>query len=180
MPAPGMLWRHVIISTWNSWLPGDPRGFRTEEHKIHSSGDYRNPPPPGEHAGLHEYSERLSDDAVVLPWELRAVVGRRFVTKLQQLHYQVLAAAIAGTHAHFLAELPEEIKQTRKVIGECKSASSHSIRHWLPGRVWGHLGSFKPIRSTRYQRNVYRYILEQEDAWVWSFRDGESENHFGR
>src|SRR5262249_17500638 len=51
MPAEGKLWRHVIISTLNSWLPGDPRGFRAVNHKIHSSGDYKNPP-PGEHAGL--------------------------------------------------------------------------------------------------------------------------------
>ena len=29
MPEEGKRWRHVIISTLNSWLPGDPRGFRT-------------------------------------------------------------------------------------------------------------------------------------------------------
>jgi hypothetical protein len=50
MPLPGMAWRHLVIFTHNSWLPGDPRGFRSQNHKILSSGDYKNPPPPGEHA----------------------------------------------------------------------------------------------------------------------------------
>ena len=29
MPRAGMRWRHVVISTVNSWLPGDPRGSVT-------------------------------------------------------------------------------------------------------------------------------------------------------
>jgi REP element-mobilizing transposase RayT len=171
-----MLWRHVIISTVNSWLPGDPRGFRTLHHKIHSSGDYKNPPPPGEHAGLHRYSDEISKDAVIIPWDLRAIVGKKLVEKLKQMEYRVLAVAVAGMHSHMLAELPEDVVATRKIVGQCKSASSHAIREHLPGRVWGHLGKFKPVRSTKHQRNTYHYILEQEDAWVWSFRDGEREN----
>ncbi|HEX3314753.1 MAG TPA: hypothetical protein VHR72_07680 [Gemmataceae bacterium] len=31
------------LSTYGSWLPGNPRGFRSRKHRIHSSGDYKNP-----------------------------------------------------------------------------------------------------------------------------------------
>lgn len=53
-----MKWRHVVISTRSSWLPGSPRGWRSRNHKRHSSGDYKKPPPPDEHEGLREYVEK--------------------------------------------------------------------------------------------------------------------------
>ena len=29
-----------MFGTYSSWLPGDARGFRNRDHRIHSSGDY--------------------------------------------------------------------------------------------------------------------------------------------
>ena len=50
-----LAWRHVVIGTLRSWNFGDERGFRSRGHRIHSSGDYKNPPPRGEHAKLNEW-----------------------------------------------------------------------------------------------------------------------------
>jgi REP element-mobilizing transposase RayT len=172
MPKPGMRWRHVVISTLNSWLPGDPRGFRTMDHNIHSSGDYKNPPPKGEHSGLHEYSKKISDNPVIIPRELRETVGRAILAKLEKLNHQVLAIAVAGMHTHFLVELPESITKVRHIVGQCKTTSSHAIRSQLPGRVWGHRGKFEAVDDSKYQRNAFSYILRQKNAWIWSFRDG--------
>src|SRR5438067_2338545 len=108
MPKPGMRWRHVIISTHNAWHPSDPRGFRTKDHKLHSSGDYKNPPPPGEHAGLHSYSKRISGAMVVIPRALRPIVGNAMLDKLKKLQYQCLIISVAGTHAHMQVELPND------------------------------------------------------------------------
>jgi len=66
MPSPGQRWYHIILNTRGTWLPGDPRGFRSQSHKIHSSGDYKHPPPKGEHAGLHHYSKMISGPPVSL------------------------------------------------------------------------------------------------------------------
>jgi REP element-mobilizing transposase RayT len=167
-----MRWRHVVISTHNSWLPGDPRGFRAKNHKIHSSGDYKNPPPPGEPAGLYAFSKNISGAPVVIPPDLRRVVGKSILAKLNKLHFRTLAMAVAGMHVHFLAELPADIKKVRHVVGQCKAVSSHQIRDRLPGRVWGHGGSFKPVDTPEYQQHVYQYILDQEDAWIWCYKDG--------
>ncbi len=175
MPKPGMRWRHVVIGTLNSWLPGDPRGFRSRDHKIHSSGDYRNPPPPGEHGGLHRYSKRISGEPVVIPAELREVAGRAMLAKLKKLEHQILALAVAGMHTHMLVELPEDIAVVRSVVGQCKAAASHKIQHALPGRVWGGRGKYKAVDDAQYQRRVYGYILNQNDAWTWSFKDGFSD-----
>jgi len=171
-----MLWRHVTIGTHNSWLPGEPRGFRAKNHSVHSSGDYRNPPPVGEHAGLFVYSKKISAEPIIIPSDLRAAVGKAMIRKLSKLGYQVLAVSVAGMHSHMLVELPADVKTTKRIVGHCKSASSLAIRDRLPGRVWGRLGSFKPVKDPAYQKKVYRYILDQEDAWHWSYRDGIPED----
>lgn len=173
MPLPGLRWRHVVISTLHSWLPGDERGFRSKDRKIHSGGDYRNPPPLGEHAGLLRYSRSISGDPVVIPQSHRPIVGRAILAKLRKLGFRAVALAVAGMHAHLLVELPDEVKRIKQLIGQCKTVSSHAIRDALPGRVWGHDGGYKPVDDTAHQRNVYRYILRQKGAWVWSFKDGE-------
>ncbi len=172
MPKPAMRWRHVTLGTHNSWLPGEPRGFRSFDHKLHSSGDYKNPPPKGEHAGLHSYSKRISGAAVVLPVECRPFVGQEILQKLQDDGYQVLALAVAGMHTHIQVELPDDLPTIRRIIGNCKRAASHAIRELLPGRVWVRDGGYKPIDDAEHQRNVFHYILQQMDAWIWSYKDG--------
>ena len=173
MPKPGMRWRHIVISTLNSWLPGDPRGFRTRKHKIHSSGDYKNPPPAGEHAGLRHFSMQISGQKVVIPKHLRETAGRAILKKYRKLQYRVLAISVSATHSHSLAELPDEIKVVRHIVGQCKTTSSHAVRNEIPGRVWGAGGGFKPVDTPEHQGRVYRYILGQKDAWVWSYKDEE-------
>ena len=172
MPKDGMCWRHVTIGTHNSWLPGDPRGFRSKDHKIHSSGDYKNPPPTGEHVGLYEYSKRISGEPIIILSELRPVVGRAILRKLKKLGYRILALAVAGMHCHMLIELPDDIDRVWEIVGQCKATSSHAIRDRLPGRVWVNRGSARRVDTAEYQRNVYYYILHQKDAWIWSFKDG--------
>src|SRR5262249_55423368 len=141
----GKRWRHVIISTLNSWLPGDPRGFRAVDHKIHSSGDYKCPPPKGEHAGLHQYSKKISGEVVIIPRELREVIGTRFVNELALMEHQLLVISVSATHCHLQVELPDDLKEVRKILGEIKRMASVDIRKTLPGRVWAHDGKYQVI-----------------------------------
>ena len=175
MPTEGKAWRHVVICTVNSWLPGEPRGFRAEDQKIHSSGDYKNPPPAGEHAGLWHYSKKISGESVIIPKEDYATVGHKIIAKLKELGHRVLAISVSATHSHWLVELPDSISSIRRIVGQCKTASSHAIREHLPGRVWGRYGGFKKVKDKAHHLNVYRYILNQKDAWFWSYKDEENE-----
>ena len=72
-------------------------------------------------------------------------------------------------HVHILVELPEDKRVAKAIVGRCKLKSSHAIRGKLPGRVWAGGGSLKRIKTKDYQQRVYRYILGQQDAWIWSF-----------
>jgi len=149
MPAPGMCWCHVVISTYNSWLPGDPRGFRTRRHKVHSSDDYRQPPPIGEHRGLHAYSRALGGTAIEVTPAVRGAIGQALVTTLSRHRRRVLAIAVGAYHAHLLTELPLTYSGRRDIMGQCKRASSHAVRHALPGRIWSAGGKFVTINDRR-------------------------------
>ena len=169
MPRPGMQWRHVVFSTHNSWLPGSPLGFRNRDHRIHSSGDYKNPPPLGEHAGLHRYAKKISGEPVVIPAELREQIGRAMIAEFKKHDCRILAIAVASNHVHILAEMPEETEKYRAIIGRCKTAACHAVKEKMPGRIWCRNATYKLIKDEEHHRNTYRYLLNQKDAWVWSY-----------
>ncbi|MBI1831367.1 MAG: transposase [Planctomycetes bacterium] len=160
-----------MFSTHNSWLPGDPRGFRSREHRIHSSGGYKNPPPKGEHAGLLRYAKKISGDPVVLEEEIRETIGRAILAELRKRDCRVLAIAVAATHVHILCELPEDEKECRDIVGRCKTAACYAVREQKPGRLWGRNATHKAIENESHHANTFRYILAQADAWTWSFKE---------
>ena len=173
MPSPGKRWYHIILNTHGSWLPGDPRGFRTRKHKRHSRGDYKRPPPKGEHTGLHQYARANSGKPVTLNPSLRPLIGRTILDKINQQIYSVLAICIGSNHAHILCELPDNRATVKRIAGTWKQAASHKVRKDLPGTVWAAGGDPIPIEDKAHQRRVYTYILRHRDegAWTWSFRD---------
>src|SRR5438552_18397295 len=71
MSGKKLVWRHVIISTHCSWLPGSKKGWRSRRHRRHSSGDYKSPPPPDEHHGLLEHSQTISVQRIEIAWAVR-------------------------------------------------------------------------------------------------------------
>ena len=174
MPTPGTAWRHVIISSRNAWLPGDPRGWRSRGHKRHSSGDYRNPPPPGEHEGLYNYSRRISGEMIRLPPDVRSIVGLTLIQILQQHECRTLAASVDDWHTHLLVEMPDDMSIMKRIMGDAKCRASRAIKQVLPGRVWAAGGTFKPVRDQAHHREVFDYILDHalKGAWTWSFREG--------
>ena len=174
MPRPGHRWIHVTFSTHGAWLPGDRRGWRSRGHKRHSSGDYKSPPPAGEHRGLRDWAKQRRGAAVTLTSRLRPVVGMTIVERLAIEDCRCLVVSVSGMHVHVLAELPESLPEQRAIIGRCKAFASKAIKRDLPGRVWTSGGSFKPIADEAHQRSTFSYIEDhaKEGAWVWTFRDG--------
>lgn len=173
MPIEGRIWRHVNVGTHGSWLPGDQRGFRNRKHRIHSSGDYKNPPPAGEHRGLLRYNQKRCPTAVFIPLTLRAWIGRAIVQKLIRLGFRALAVSVSGNHFHILVELPIGLPEIKRIIGQCKGVASHAVRDQMPGTIWEAGGNFDPIKDREHQVNVFYYIRDKQGpgAWVWTCRD---------
>jgi hypothetical protein len=175
MSAPGNGWRHVIINTHCSWLHGSPRGFRSRRHRIHSSGDYKHPPPTGEHAGLYRYHLERSGEPVDIEVTLRERMGDAFVRALVEAGHPVVVFSLAGEHAHALVDLPDNMPLIRAIIGDAKRIASRSVKAELPGQVWSRGGEFRRIKDDAHWANAYDYIRDGQEpgAWVWYSEEGE-------
>jgi REP element-mobilizing transposase RayT len=162
-------WLHVQWSTFGAWLPGDPRGFRNHQHRIHSSGDYRHPPPPGEHAGLHAYAKRVMHrDAVTLAPEVRELVRDAIVEKALALELDPRALAVCRSHVHLLASFERE--KLSRSVGQLKRHASRRCTKRIPGTMWGARQHAVLVKDQDQFVAAVRYILEhrRQGGAVWA------------
>jgi hypothetical protein len=170
MSSPPSRWCHVTITTYGNWLPGDPRGFRTWDHREHVEGDYKSPP-------KEDYSERLAANKrrqrsrpTVLTVEQREIVCLAIRERLAMLDVLVVCVAMGRCHGHVLAKFP--LGDAREPIGVAKRHAWYCLREigWS-GRLWAKRCGVKSIHDRKHQLNVYRYILEheREGAFVWAW-----------
>lgn len=166
-------WRHVILTTHSTWLHGDPRGFRSRDHRIHSSGDYQNPPPKGEHAGLHRYQLAQSAPPTVLDQTVFEVIGKAVLENLLKQSYAVEAIAVTPTHVHILANVPDELDRLHEMIGWLKRFATRAARQYSRSlasvEIWAEGQTLKFIKDDQHWRATREYILTKQgsDAWTW-------------
>lgn len=159
-------WVHLTASTLGHWLPGDERGFRSRRHRLHSSGDYQNPPPLAEHAGLRRDAEARSKGAVRLDPAQRQIVVAALQTKLEEMGAQPRAIACDAVHCHALVCCAGDAKV---MFGRAKQAASHALREQIPGKVWGRSSHPTRIRDEWHYQRVVAYIKAhaEQGAAVW-------------
>jgi len=163
------LWRHVIVNTKSSWLHGDPRGFHSRDHRIHSSGDYKNPPPPDEHRMLHLYHLNRCGVPVSISAELRPIICAAFIRHMLNAGHDLEAVSVGETHLHALVHLFEDRAMTKREVGEAKRKASRAVKTQMPGSIWSEGGTYKPVNSNEHFVAARHYIrfLQEEDAFVW-------------
>ena len=112
-------WFHCILTTYGSWLPGDPRGFRTRHHREHVEGDYKNRPPIGKYQSRLERSRLLQRfPGAVLSQDEREPLGRIAVQHLLTTGIEVIALALGGRHLH--VQMRCHKNQVIKILGGLK------------------------------------------------------------
>jgi len=121
-------WWHLILTCRGQWLPGDPRGFRSRDHRLHSSGDYKHRPPDGEHEGLHHTMQKRSADAVLIPEHARQPLGAAMLHKATNIEAPCLTLAVGPSHTHMLIALANDWDTVKRDTGRLKQAGSHAIR----------------------------------------------------
>lgn len=166
--SPYVNWVHAIFTTHGSWLPGDPRGFRSRAHRIHSSGDVRCPPPAGEHEGLYRAVVAMNVHAVEIPEHLRLCVANALVGKCELQGANVRIAAVARRHVHMLLRVGSA--DAKVIVGRAKQYASHAIRREMPGKIWADGCNVVRIDSESNYRSVVDYITchqAEEKAALW-------------
>jgi len=183
-------WYHVIGSTHGTWLQGDPRGFRTFQHRQHVDGDYRHPPPAGVYAPIFvRCKARLKHPPVELTTAQRDLLCRALAERLRDNGTELVALAVAMNHSHLLARFPALPSERRAKWAEAllNDGRDPAPRHWLAmarkhgsyelrraglkpdGPVWADRPKCDPIRDRMHQVNVARYIRDHTriGAAVW-------------
>lgn len=154
MPPAGLRWRHIILNTHGSWLPGDARGFRNRGHRIQSSGDYRNPPPAHEHAGLRARNVGSCAAPTILPRTALGAIGEAIVENLLSQRVRVAAVSVNPTHVHALVELSDNVEAIRKTCGWYKFFATRAARENCPElsdvEIWADGEAYKPVDSRRH------------------------------
>ena len=166
---PDTAWFHIIWNTLGSWLPGDPRGFRNRDHRIHSSGDYRHPPPSGEHAGLLQYNIVRARPAVSLPTHVRPMIVEAVIEALRRRNGSPAAITVGKDHVHLLVDSPSSYEEVKQVIGKVKTVASLAIREHIPGSIWSRGCLVKRVSTLDHLEATRRYITEKQErgAYVW-------------
>ena len=116
MPNDIRIWHHVIITTYGSWLPGDPRGFRTR-----ASPRARNRRLQESTATGHVCRPRAAQPRVACPTTNRTAAGMAaahwagYLARPDARGAWLLAIAVAAQHTHLLVKLPRG--QQRRLTG---------------------------------------------------------------
>ena len=163
-------WYHCTLHTYGTWLRGDPRGWRSRNHREHVEGDYKNRPAKGTYDKQFQRSKDLmkrdpvtiDDDPVV-----RFVLKRLF-ERLQEFSIPVAIGAFDGVHAHILAQCPK--RNPKIVIGIAKQYATAQLKSQgkalgfpeldlKPGEgIWATGSHPKPIGDEFHFDRAFDYI----------------------
>ena len=171
MTEGGYRWCHVTVTTYGNWLPGDPRGFRTWDHREHVQGDYKQPPQEDYRARHHHARQSQTQAAVLLTPDQQRAVTLALRERLSAADATVVCVGMSRCHGHILAKFPPG--DVRIPVGLAKKHAWFRLHEaGRNGRLWGKRCGVKTIADRAHQMNVYRYIIkheQQEGAFVWAW-----------
>lgn len=155
MGQPWNNWYHCTGNTYGTWVRGDQRGWRARHHREHCEGDYRHPPPEGEHAEKLRRSKRLMQrEPVVLDWPLRVVACHALVEALLHHGAEVVSAAVTAKHFHVLVRFQKVpatgVAGLSGVAGLCGAHHLKDGRDPVPRYVMGKAKSWSSRAARKH------------------------------
>jgi REP element-mobilizing transposase RayT len=167
-----------FLITWTiygSWLPGDPRGFRTyhKRQTVPSPERYADedevPYEPKRYIPLYSHSASKSSGEVKLNWEQMKAACDVIVQTAVALGVRG-TVAVLPQHVHIVVEMPEEIT-TGFFCNRVKSKSSLRLSDYgLKGKVWARRYHAKRISEEKViEARRYVQSHRQEGAVISEF-----------
>ncbi len=173
----------LTVTTYGTWLPGDPRGSVT------SLRDLR----PGEKPtpARHEHDRPGTDYEQALPGLFRAAQSQmkgppvrlgvehaaplieQFRETSLHRHWPLSAIAVMWNHFHLVLAAPPEIDR-RKIRNDFKAYASRKLNGLFPrpasGEWWTQGGSCRPLTSDLAVANAVQYVLFKQfnPLAIWS------------
>ena len=143
--------------------PGDRRGWRTQRHRRHVPGDYRNPPPEYFGEGLRRHLGRVDIEATRLSKVQRRRVGCWMIDSFAHQEIEILALAMGAEHCHLLGRFCP-YTTVRKKAGLAKWCASREWgKHYPDRRLWARYCHVSAIRGRDHQVRAVEYIIAHSD-----------------
>jgi REP element-mobilizing transposase RayT len=150
---------HITWTTYGTWLPGDKRGWIKKSHHGVRPPDWR----------IEGQSrERMTEDAIVLSEEQRAIVEQTIATHCVIRKWTLHAANARTNHVHTVitAEVDPDVVMnqlkawcSRRLSDAAELTESVAVR--AGRRRWFTEGGDKKlIHDEVYLRNAIQYVLE--------------------
>jgi hypothetical protein len=167
-------WYHIMCHTYGTWLPGDPKGFRTRHHREHVEGDYKTRPPMGKYKRRWKRSKDLMKrEPVYLEMDQRCRAVREFVRSFAKWGIELRIISVDRIHLHALVRVVDH--EARHYMGLAKKECSAYMKQdgLAPaGGLWAVRCECVPIGDERHFENVVGYIQDHEEGGgvVWETR----------
>jgi REP element-mobilizing transposase RayT len=159
----------ITWTTHNSWLPGDPRGFRTFRGEKYV-------PPPARYAdsetdsydrekfdGLYNYN--LREEGVKLNNHERRIVADVVLNTIREFCLGRAVLCVGTTHTHLLVELERQIT----VPQFCRYAKGRSARKLIDvghkGKIWARGYHVRYVDAADWDA-VRQYVLSHKTCEV--------------
>jgi hypothetical protein len=164
------VWWLITWGTYGSWLPGDPRGFRTWRRREYVPPTYgkaqsgeRIYDPAAYTERLDESRSRLTSTAVSLTVHERREACSALVVEIAAVRIVPAILAVAKHHAHLISQFGD--LEIRPTVGRLKAAATRSMKDpsFDPPSVWAKGCHMESLNSENDFVAAYQYV-EQHGA----------------
>lgn len=166
--TPAKYWL-VTWTTYGTWLPGDPRGFRTWRGKVYV------PPParygdsgesvydPSRYAESYQVAVDAVERPVLLSTSQRRVVLDALLDDLGTIGITPGILAVDDRHVHLLAQFGKYV--IRPTVGRLKSVVTCRLREegFCGKRVWSKGCHMRSLADGKGYRAAFEYVRKHQD-----------------
>lgn len=159
----------VTWTTYGTWLPGDPHGFRTWRGKVYvpPPARYANQDAPAYDASRYADRYQAAVDAIERPILLstsqRRVVLDALLDDLGTIGIMPSILAVDDRHVHLLARFGKYL--IRPTVGRLKSIATRRLRDsgFTGKRVWGKGCHMRSLADERAYETALEYVRKHQD-----------------
>lgn len=171
-------WWLVTWTTYGTWLPGDPRGFRTWRGREHVPPPRRYAKPgqatydPAVYGQRHESAQEAAKGVVTLTIGEQKTTLHVIINEIALVAIRPAAMSVGPTHVHLLAQFGSLM--IRPTVGRLKAAATRALQN-PSTRVWAkncHMASKRtPDQFTAALNYVRHHVNEQCLVYCWTQAD---------
>jgi hypothetical protein len=157
-------WWLITWTTYASWLPGDPRGYRTFR------GRFYVPPPkrfaregeriyePEKHAAQFRMAQAAARDEVSFTEEHKQIAFQAILDEIAELQTISAALSVGSQHAHWVAMFEE--RRIRATVGRIKAKATSRLNKcgFTGHRPWTKGCDMKSKPTCRALESAIEYV----------------------